>query len=692
MPDIPGSGLIQLGKGISNLGAGLASLSRRQQQAQESIVTGEMRGQLIQAKTLFYDFTDRFNAQLDPRLPESIPHSKISEEWGKAKQSFLDQMPDILTLPDSRLAFEEWAIEKFQKQDTYVRETAQDQWAEERTNQWYAAMEDRVQAGDPEGAEEIWNDGKESFADPKSAQSLLEDIIPRANFNSAKNDLFALPIEQSMGLVQELNWGSTWDLDEKQQKDLKGIIENRFSGLTEETEMAAYQGFNDFTRDLTSTHLVELPREELSKYTDPSSRFYVGKDREAEVEGFIKQYDKMITDGATAAKKLDQSSLYNSMSLDLLTWDGEGPPPWKLSGLKKLVREESITETQGDKLVADFQKIEEEISKGVRTPERIQQNRNNTGFVGQMYTALDGLKDPRVAVTVSDIEEALAYGRISLKQHDNLLALRDRLGADWERRIADSKTKNGPMFEDPFAIAELWGIVLDETLDTTEKLKRARSFKFNGVPGNMWESITGKIDEFSGDPAKESVLKNLNSVYNAIIHESTTSDPNRKKKILEKANAGEAMLNLFRQYPDDPGKWDEALQSILKPIGKRQLHLMLQRKLSARFGGFTSPEWMTLETAREQFPEEFAARPAFQMQHAIAGPEIEKAEKEKLEKAGHTIVDQAMTPTGDRVYSTVPIPRDAFGNPDLAAVAKSGNLYVVRSRVKGRKIIQEILP
>ena len=48
-----------------------------------------------------------------------------------------------------------------------------------------------------------------------------------------------------------------------------------------------------------------------------------------------------------------------------------------------------------------------------------------------------------------------------------------------------------------------------------------------------------------------------------------------------------------------------------------------------------------------------------------------------------------MTPKGDMVYSTVPIPRDEFGNPDLATVAAAGNLWVVKSVEEGDKIIQK---
>ena len=88
-------------------------------------------------------------------------------------------------------------------------------------------------------------------------------------------------------------------------------------------------------------------------------------------------------------------------------------------------------------------------------------------------------------------------------------------------------------------------------------------------------------------------------------------------------------------------------------------------------------------------PKEFAARPAFQMQHAIAGKEIEEGERAALKKGKVSPVDQFMTPKGDMVYSTVPIPRDEFGNPDLATVAAAGNLWVVKSVEEGDKIIQK---
>lgn len=248
--------------------------------------------------------------------------------------------------------------------------------------------------------------------------------------------------------------------------------------------------------------------------------------------------------------------------------------------------------------------------------------------------------------------------------------------------------------DDPEKIADLWGIILDETLDTTTKLGKARPFRFNGVSGPTWNTIIGHMDAFNSNPMMKSTMDNLNSVYQAIINDPLQDPAKKKGTILEKAAAANQMMRIFQQFPDDPGKWDEALQSILNPLSKKQLNSLLISRLGAGFGGLAAaPEWMTLETARETLPEEYKTRPGFQMQHAIAGKEIEENEKRVLERSGRTIVDQYTMPTGERVYSTVPIPRDEFGNPMLRATETQGNLFVVRSIKDNRgRITQKIVP
>ncbi|MFH2114546.1 MAG: hypothetical protein ABIJ86_08585, partial [Spirochaetota bacterium] len=578
MPDLPGAGLQQLGQGLMQLGAGLGRIRPRQEQVDNTILQAAQLDELVRAKDIAYTTINAFNSRLHPLVQDSIPAEKMLQTWTETRKNILDEVSGIFTFPIARAKFEDWAIKEFSDQEIKVRNTAQDRFADQTTNRWYESIDKLVESGNPNEAESLIDDGANILLDAKGIQSLKDNVLPRARFNEAKVDLFGLPIEQSMGLVQELNWGDQWGLDEGQQDKLKKIIEARHQELQSQAEGQSYQAFNDLTRNLTAEQLIELPREELTKYTDPAGPFYVGDDREDEVEGYIKQYDKMIADGATAAKKLDQSTNYATMSINLYSWDGEGSAPWKPSDIKTLVRNEIITEAQGDKLIADYQKVEEQISKGERTPQRIQQNRNNSDFIGDMYVAMDSLKDPRAAVTINDLDESRRYGKINYAQYNDLISMRDRLGKEYDGRVADSKTKNGPLFENPFRVAELQAIILDDKLDPTEKLKRARPYKFNGVPGDKWHQIVGWLDEYSGDPNKSKVIKDINSLYSAIYADPGFNESDRKQKALEKSAVVDQMFNLFRQFPDNPEKWNEGLQPVLEPIKARQLHLMLQKR------------------------------------------------------------------------------------------------------------------
>jgi hypothetical protein len=298
-----------------------------------------------------------------------------------------------------------------------------------------------------------------------------------------------------------------------------------------------------------------------------------------------------------------------------------------------------------------------------------------------------------VAVTRKDIEEAFARRELSIQQRDSLLADRDRLHKDWIDRVEQEKKIKGPMREDPATVAELWRIVLDDKLSPTRKFELAKPLQFNGVPPETWQKVTAHIDELNKRADWKLRMDSLNQFYNASIGALDKDDDDRQQLTLEKAASGGAMMQLFRQYPDDPTKWDEGLRSLLDPRIKREVLKKVQERLQARLPGFLGigglSEAMQLETAAEQLGAEFTAAPGLVAQRGVKAGDIAEQEERILRDSGVRVVDRFQDEGGTWTYSTEPIPRDpTTGKPVLDALRKAGKLYQVRSRVQDGKITQ----
>ena len=160
---------------------------------------------------------------------------------------------------------------------------------------------------------------------------------------------------------------------------------------------------------------------------------------------------------------------------------------------------------------------------------------------------------------------------------------------------------------------------------------------------------------------------------------------------MEKAAAGQALLQLFRAYPDDPAKWDAGLQSLLEPMSKREIMRRVEERLQARFPGLLglglSPA-MALETMAEQMPAEFVSQPKLGAERTLSAEDRGREEQRILTGAGLTIVDRAQDEKGHWIFSTRQIPRDENGRPILEELRKAGALYQVRSRKEGDRVLQ----
>jgi DNA-binding protein H-NS len=683
-----GGMIAEFGRSIRGL-AGTLGQRGRYTSTQQSFLDLQAAKEVIAAKDLYFTSVNEFNKQLDANLD----YETQGEAWDKFNASTLEKIQGRLTLESAKVKFNEWYVGEKDKQADHVYGEIRKKTIASAQATSLLAIQNRAQAGDEQGlidlGKELVNGG---IYDGGQAMSLIKEQLPKARYNKVYREMEGLGDYDAA--LEELTAPGAADKFQLEPDQLKDMIAN-FDSRRKASEMAGQARlgkqqealFGEFLQlAADETNFDQLGKEGLSKYMEGVSP----EDREV-----VQRFSESLaaTEPAKAAQERSQSVLYSRMSQQIKTWDGTGDSPWSLDTATQLMAKGLLTEAQRDKLEADWDSTQKDLSAGERSPAWMQQQRNASNQRSLMYGALEDLKDPMVAVTRKDVEDSFARGELSIQQRDSLLADRDRLHKDWIDRVEQEKKIKGPMREDPASVAELWRIVLDDKLSPTRKFELAKPLQFNGVPPETWQKVTAHIDELNNRPDWKLRMDSLNQFYNASVNALDKDDDERKQLALEKAAAGGAIMQLFRQYPDDPSKWDEGLRSLLDPRVKREVMKKVQERLQARFPGFLGiggmSEAMQLETAAEQLGAEFIASPALVAGRALKAGDIAEQEERVLRDSGVRIVDRFQDEGGTWTYSTEPIPRDpTTGKPILDALRKAGKLYQVRSRGAEGKVIQ----
>ena len=262
----------------------------------------------------------------------------------------------------------------------------------------------------------------------------------------------------------------------------------------------------------------------------------------------------------------------------------------------------------------------------------------------------------------------------------------NQLNTLYESTMKDiaSGTRKGPNFEDPNKVADMMRIVFQDGPSVTDKVNAVRPFFANGVSPEKWQRIRAMIDEYNGREDWKAAMRPLNSYYDAIIKDTVTSQEDKQRLSLEQGAAAQAMIDVFRKYPNDPAMWKQASDSVMDKNVLPQLIKQVQSQLQASFpsvswafGGISQAT--QLETARELAPKEFQRSPGMVAQSSMQANQIRDEEQKVLAKVGVNAIDSYRDPkTGAWFYSTTPMVRSADGTVDLVASAKAGNLYQVQ--------------
>jgi hypothetical protein len=283
----------------------------------------------------------------------------------------------------------------------------------------------------------------------------------------------------------------------------------------------------------------------------------------------------------------------------------------------------------------------------------------------------------------NDIGAALSSkddaNRINESEFNELKSLYQRTMDD----LASGKQK-GPNHDDPNRVADMTRIVYDEKMSASDKYDAIKPFFANGVSPEKWSSLRADIDEYDKRTDWKNALTPINAYYHAAIADPANIDK-RQQLSLEQGAAEQAMMSVFRKYPNDPAMWKQASDDIMNKNALPNMIDKVQNDLKAKypslmwaFGGISQAT--QIETARQLG----GGGAEIQKESIVHATEIEQEQRKILANAGVNVVDSWRDPvSGTWWYSTQPFPRDRTGKVDLKAVGQAGNLYQVQERAEG---------
>ncbi|HUW09851.1 MAG TPA: hypothetical protein VM537_08975, partial [Anaerolineae bacterium] len=454
MPDIPGEGLIALGRGIQQLAGGL---SRYYSNTQEALLKGEETSEFLQAQRMAFNYIEDYERRIAPNAAEPVESDKIYPEWEETAARIQEEVGGFLKLQGAKDKFGIWWEPQNNKQTIRAQDLALDRFIAKNEAQVSTMVQDLALQGRPEDVKNTLLEAAEGgILEGSLARTMMDTYVPLAKYNAASRDLSVVDPDVALQVIADPEFGKTMDLTPAQVEALTRDIQfrknNRDNAAKEQRTLDGDAALTDFiqkTKDVTE--MAKLSRTDLTGFL-----LRVNPEDRGAVQKVIDHYDKDVEQQQKDDLGLDQDVEYSHQSQALQDWDGTGKQPFTLGDLTQMVRDKTITEGQRDKLEADLKTTKEELIKGERTPEQMRQHKNTSGIRSRLYAALDELKNPAVAVPLEDIEDLLASGAISQAQHDTLLANRESLRDDYTRRLEAAKKAEGPNLDDPTREAELW--------------------------------------------------------------------------------------------------------------------------------------------------------------------------------------------------------------------------------------------
>lgn len=719
---LPGEQLITLGQGVASLGESLAGLGNdlaQRQNAEQSTLAKQQQDLLnagvyseyAQARIVFDDAMNQFEAT----LPNDPDYQKFGEKFADAWAKADDAARKVLTLPGAFEKYDAYSAEQRDTRQRRVYTQAQDRLAGQAEGSARSIIEQYVSVGDAEGAKNAAEDAflhgilSEAEKDDLTNDASDSSAVSRARYTQAKNTILGMSsLDNALLAVGGLSLQNPAkprkNLSEftRAQEALAGLSESQRKTL-KESVTATINIRNDAIQKQIAAQQQKVKDSFIDILTDPDKLSQMkGEDFEyymnnvpLDYQGTVKSvYDKFQTDIKAKAETqhtLDQSSSFISMHVAMQTWTNDQNLPYEPSDLTAWVQNGTLREEDAKELLKDWDTAQTEDADGKRDPSRRGQTALSAQIESQMWTALGNGKDPTLTTSTDEINAKYAGGEINVAQRVHLLELYAQMKDKWADYLEKLSRTKGIDFDDPNKILEATRMIYDPKIDVDTKYKLLDPYLGHGIAPKTWKEMRAWINEYNGNETWKKYLAGVSDLYaearrSATYPGDTEGNADRLKKLTyEEVQAQQALIAVFRKYPTEPAKWDDAFSTMMDDKALQLLFDSINQKFKANFGW--QPDWlggtsasMKLESAREFMPNEFAKIP-----NAVAKRSSNMAaigqEEERIFQS-NTVLKKAGVTLNSRFEDT-----DAG---EWIMLGSDNNLYRIKStRRSDGKIIQE---
>lgn len=213
-----------------------------------------------------------------------------------------------------------------------------------------------------------------------------------------------------------------------------------------------------------------------------------------------------------------------------------------------------------------------------------------------------------------------------------------------------------------------------------------------GLAAEKGKELRGWINEYNDNPDRKNAIDAITTAYHLAMADPTVKPEGKKDLALELYNALNVMEKLFIDPKKTKVDYDKAVEGFLSKRATEDLQTIIKqttgaeirvtREIRGKYREATMQEHLREQGAltgelAAKFPQDVRQR-------------AEQLEKDALGRAKIKADFTVRLSSGDLVYSTKPIVKDATGKLLISGTGEQGMLYQVRYQVKNGTFVPTV--
>jgi hypothetical protein len=566
------------GKPFEVFGQGMADLG---------VALGRLRAPAAD-KTLYnagvYDEATTAKMELDRRTNEWYDKAKVDpdlptviERWNKELPEMAREIMKDITLPEAKMEFQKYLVTEADKSTENIRKVVSDRKLVRIETTGRSYREGLAQRGQVDLLQQEWK--------TQTATGIVSDadvtayetrLLPLARRQAALNDLSGVDYDTAIRATLANDFGKMYELDAAGVETVRNTIKDR---KDTNTNLVA-ENLTIAQNKITQEAIDGIAKGTLT--TLRAEEIYSGLAGHSFQDNVRRWIDTKKADQEKADKlqiEYGQQGVYGENRKKLEMWDG-------------------VSDRDGwiNKINALFQ------------PARV--------------------------------NDTLHPNKIDQPQFNLLMTAYTQAIDD-----ANSGKRRGPGYNDPAKESRLWKIAwnLDGAYKDTNAIHDAMTatgYLENGVSGEKWSEIWGKVDEFRGDDTKKRYVKEIGTAYSILLQQMIQNKESQAKIFKTAAEEGimtQQMINYMNANPGRPELWDVERDRILGGKAAKEAARGVIALIGTRWPGFASRFF----GQGPGFTEEGQLE-ALRTWAADTGAELNVAERGAIEAARPTVIDEEL--------------------------------------------------